>query len=249
MAKAQYALDGLPGKDWKVSSIMGWRVHPVLNTRKHHNGTDIFGLGGGPHYIEAPYDGVVLGARKSTAAGGGFGNFVSLQHKIDGVYYTTLYAHLKDDSIKVKPGQKVEAGTVLGIMGTTGMSTGVHLHWEMWKGKTHGWSADGTGFVEPIEFFKLQIAKEKLTGTINQPSAPDVDANKVPESYATPKPSTPASPAKKVTVKVYTVKSGDTLGRIASKSGYTVAELAEYNKISNPNLILVGQKIKFPPKG
>jgi len=246
MAKAQYALDGLPGKDWKVSSIMGWRIHPVLNTRKHHNGTDIFGIGGGPHYIEAPYDGVVLGARKSTAAGGGFGNFVTLQHKIDGVYYTTLYAHLKDDSIKVKPNQKVEAGTVLGVMGTTGMSTGVHLHWEMWKGKTHGWSADGVGFVEPIEFFKLQIAKETLTGTINQASAPEVDANNVPADIAV---SAPAPAKAKTTTKVYTVKSGDTLGRIASRTGYTVAELASYNSIKNVNLILVGQKIKFPPKG
>ena len=248
MAKAQYALDGLPGKDWKISSIMGWRTHPVLKTKKHHNGTDIFGVGKGPHYIEAPYAGKVLKAQKSTAAGGGFGHFVTLQHKIDGVYYTTLYAHLKEGSIKVKPGQKVEAGTVLGIMGTTGMSTGVHLHWEMWKGKTHGWTPDGKGFVEPVAFFKVQIAKEKLEGTINQASAPDVDADNVPEAVAAPKP-VPAPVKKKVVIKVYTVKPGDTLGKIASRTGYTVAELGSYNKIKNVNLINVGQKIKFPPKG
>jgi murein DD-endopeptidase MepM/ murein hydrolase activator NlpD len=251
MAKAQYALDGIPGKNWKISSLMGWRTHPVLKTKKHHNGTDIFGVGKGPFYIEAPYDGKVLKATKSTAAGGGFGNYVVLLHKIDGKHYTTLYAHLKDGSIKVKPGQKVEAGTVLGVMGTSGMSTGVHLHWEMWKGKSHGWTADGKGFVEPVAFFKLQIAKEKLHGTISEATAPDVDADNVPEALAAPKPApiTPAPEKPKTVVKVYTVKSGDTLGKLASRTGYTVAEIASYNKITNVNSIAVGQKIKFPPRG
>jgi peptidoglycan hydrolase-like protein with peptidoglycan-binding domain len=161
MAKAQYPLDGRLGKDWKITSEMGWRIHPVQKTKKHHNGADIIGLGKGPHYIEAPYAGKVLKATKSTAPGGGFGNYVILAHKINGKNYTTLYAHLKDGSIKVKKGQKVEAGTVLGIMGTTGMSTGVHLHWEMWAGKTHGWSADGSGFVNAVKFFKALIAQEK----------------------------------------------------------------------------------------
>ncbi len=160
MAKAQFPLDGKLGKDWKITSEMGWRIHPVQKTKKHHNGADIIGLGKGPHYIEAPYAGKVLKATKSTAAGGGFGNYVILLHKINGKNYTTLYAHLKDGSIKVKPGQKIEAGTVLGIMGTTGMSTGVHLHWEMWAGKTHGWSADGKGFVNAVKFFKALIAQE-----------------------------------------------------------------------------------------
>lgn len=252
MAKAQYAIDGRPGKEWKISSLMGWRTHPVLKTKKHHNGTDIFGVGKGPHYIEAPYDGKVLKAQKSTAAGGGFGYYVVLQHKIDGKFYTTLYAHLKEGSIKVKPGQKVEAGTVLGIMGTTGMSTGIHLHWELWKGKTHGWSADGKGFVEPVAFFKAQIAKEKIEATVDKASAPDVDADNVPEAVAAPKPPAPKAPApakKKVVIKVYTVKSGDTLGKIASRTGYTVSELASYNNINNVNVVSVGQKIKFPPKG
>ena len=81
MAKAQQAIDGKQGKDWKITSIMGNRIHPVTKQPKHHNGTDIWS----PHepcWIEAPYDGTVVEARKSTAAGGGFGNFVRLLHKI-----------------------------------------------------------------------------------------------------------------------------------------------------------------------
>lgn len=237
MSKAQYALDGIPGKDWKVSSIMGWRTHPVLKTRKHHNGTDIWGVGKGPHYIEAPYAGRVIKTKKSS----GFGNYVILRHQIDGKMYTTLYAHLKDDSIKVKQGQKVEAGTVLGIMGTTGMSTGIHLHWELWVGKTHGWSADGKGFIEPISFFKAQIAKERALASAPKASPEDLDADapvkkekpyegpvvvigpvetlivkKVEEPE--PKAKVPvAKPVAKVKAIFYTVKSGDSYWAIAQK--------------------------------
>lgn len=160
MAKAQYPIDGKLGKDFKATSLMGMRIHPVTKIKKHHNGTDIWS----PHepcIIEAPYDGKVLEAKKSTAAGGGFGNYVILLHKIDGKFYTTLYAHMKDGSIKVKKGQKVEAGQMLGKMGTTGMSTGKHLHWELRLGKVHTWDANGKNYIEPISFFKALIAKEK----------------------------------------------------------------------------------------
>lgn len=181
MAKAQYPLDGRLGKDWKITSEMGWRMHPVKKEKKHHNGADIIGLGKGPFYIEAPYAGKILKATKSTAAGGGFGNYVIVQHKINGKHYTTLYAHLKDGSIKVKPGQKIEAGTVLGIMGTTGMSTGVHLHWEMWAGTSHGWSADGKGFVNAVKFFKALIAQEAELALVAKATPEDAPTHDEPE--------------------------------------------------------------------
>lgn len=164
MAKAQLAIDGKLGKDFKITSLMGMRIHPVTKEKKHHNGTDLWSSHE-PCWIEAPYDGVVLEAKKSTAPGGGFGNFVILRHKIDGEWYTTLYAHLKDDSIKVKVGQKIEAGTPIGKMGTTGMSTGKHLHWELYKGKTHVWNATGKNYIEPVEFFSAIVAKEKIKST------------------------------------------------------------------------------------
>ena len=164
MAKAQQAIDGKQGKDWKITSIMGNRIHPVTKEPKHHNGTDIWS----PHepcWIEAPYDGVVTEAKKSTAAGGGFGNFVMIHHKINGEHYTTVYAHMQDNSIKVKVGQKIEAGTPLGKMGTTGMSTGKHLHWELHKGKKYAWSATGLNFIEPVAFFDALIKYEAINGT------------------------------------------------------------------------------------
>jgi murein DD-endopeptidase MepM/ murein hydrolase activator NlpD len=164
MSKAQYPIDGKLGKDFKATSLMGMRIHPVQKTKKHHNGTDIWS----PHepcWIEAPYDGTVLDAKKSTAPGGGFGNFVILLHKIDGKFYTTLYAHMQDGTLKVKKGQKVTAGSPLGKMGTTGMSTGKHLHWELRLGKVHTWDAMGKNYIEPIAFFKALIAKEAAIAT------------------------------------------------------------------------------------
>ena len=63
-----------------------------------------------------------------SACVGGYGYFVKYKGKSG---FTHLMAHLQEDSIKVKPGQKVKQKDVLGIMGTTGNSTGVHLHWEV----------------------------------------------------------------------------------------------------------------------
>jgi murein DD-endopeptidase MepM/ murein hydrolase activator NlpD len=177
MAKAQQAIDGVQGKDWKITSIMGNRIHPVTKAPKHHNGTDIWAPAE-PCWIEAPFDGVVTEAKKSTAAGGGFGNYVMIHHKINGEHYTTLFAHMQDDSIKVKVGQKIDAGTPLGKMGTTGMSTGKHLHWELHKGKKYEWSATGLNFIEPVAFFDALIKYEAINGTAK--SETPVDAPVAP---------------------------------------------------------------------
>ncbi|NBU99893.1 MAG: M23 family metallopeptidase [Burkholderiaceae bacterium] len=204
MSKYQYPIDGAMGKTWKITSKMGWRIHPVKKEKKHHNGTDICGLGKGPWYIEAFADGKVLKAQVSTAPGGGFGHYVVIQHKIDGEFYTSLYAHLVPGSIQVKPGQKVKAGTVLGKMGTSGMSTGVHLHWEIWKGKTHGWSPDGKGFVEPVGFVKALLAAERAKSFANEATPADAPAETVPDlskPAAKAAPKAPVKPAAKPAAK------------------------------------------------
>lgn len=254
MSKYQYPIDGMPGKDWIVKSPMGWRVHPVKKEKKHHNGTDIVpGKGSKAPYIEAFADGKVLRAKVSTAAGGGFGHYVVLQHKIDGEYYTSLYAHLAEGSIQVKAGQKIKAGQVLGKMGTTGMSTGVHLHWEIWKGKDHGWSPDGKGFVEPVGFVKALLAAQKAKDFAKEATPEDAPA--VANLEDKPKPAVKAAakpvakPAAKPVAKkptVYRVKSGDTLGAIAKKHGTTVAVLTKLNGIKDASKINVGQSIKLP---
>jgi len=201
MTKAQFPIDGKLGKDFKATSLMGMRIHPVTKKKKHHNGTDIWS----PHepcWIEAPYDGKVLEAKKSTAAGGGFGNYVKLLHSINGKPYTTLYAHMAD-GLKVKVGQKITAGTPLGKMASTGMSTGKHLHWELKVGKTHTWNDTGEGYIEPIEFFKALIAQEKIIATASvvatedDPVAPEPTHN-AKGAAAIVK---PVQPAPKITAK------------------------------------------------
>ena len=262
MAKAQFPIDGTPGKHWVVKSPMGWRIHPVKKEKKHHNGTDIVpgGASKGKIYIEAAFDGKVAYAgpsktKKSDGEPSGFGYYVKITSKVNGEWYSHLYAHLEKGSLQVKTGQKVTAGTVLGVMGTTGMSTGVHLHWEIWKGSSHGWSDNGKGFVEPVEFTKAVIQSEKAAGFAKEatpedaPVQPAVDLSKpepkpkpAAKAVAKPKPVTKA----KATPKTHKVVSGDTLGKIAKKYGTTVQTLAKLNKISNVNAISIGQVIKLP---
>jgi murein DD-endopeptidase MepM/ murein hydrolase activator NlpD len=69
---------------------------------------------------------------------------------------------MEEGSLKVKTGQKVEAGTILGIMGNTGASAGRHLHFEIVEGKVHRWDLNGKGFVSPIAFVEAVMAYEKL---------------------------------------------------------------------------------------
>lgn len=264
MAKAQFPIDGVLGKDFKVTSYMGMRIHPVTKQKKHHNGTDIWSFHE-PCIIEAPYDGKVLEAKKSTAPGGGFGNYVILLHKIDGVFYTTLYAHMQDGSIKVKKGQKVQAGQMLGKMGTTGMSTGKHLHWELRLGKSHIWDANGKNYIEPIAFFKALIAKEKAiasaaavaTDTDPVAEAPVHDeaqadklqaareaakvAAKVQTTKVAPKP-VKADPSA-----IYAVKKGDSYWAIAEKfpiAGKDVnARVKQLQKLNGNKPLVPGDKL------
>jgi murein DD-endopeptidase MepM/ murein hydrolase activator NlpD len=180
---AQYAIDGKPGKAWKVTSYMGWRIHPVHKDKRHHNGTDIWS-GKEPCWIEAPYAGKVVSVGNNPA---GFGNSVTLRHRIKGKVYTTLYAHMADGSIKVKAGQRIDAGTPLGKMGSTGMSTGKHLHWELHKGRVHTWNATGAGYIEPVNFFQRLIEWEKSIASAEVEAKPE-DPTIPTVTYETGKP-------------------------------------------------------------
>lgn len=106
----------------RLSSGFGWRVHPVLRFRRLHKGLDIAAPHGSP--IRAPADGVVAMAGRN----GGYGNFVKLNH---GSGLVTGFGHMS--RIAVRPGTRVSQGTVIGYVGSTGMSTGPHLHYELWK--------------------------------------------------------------------------------------------------------------------
>lgn len=119
-------------------------MHPITGKRKLHAGVDLVS-GRANTAIIAPEDGVVLEARKSTAPGGGYGYFVKMKGMTGA---THLFAHLVEGSIEVKKGQRIIQGQKLGIMGSTGASTGIHLHWEV-RGRIP---------VDPIKWMEKQNA-------------------------------------------------------------------------------------------
>lgn len=162
MAKSQYPLDGVNKKHWKVTSKFGWRVHPKTGHKKHHNGVDIW-QAKNPSYLEACFDGKVVGVSTSTDPKGA-GNKVVVQSTVMGKKVTWTYFHMVAGSIKVKVGQKIEAGTIVGKMGDTGFATGKHVHWEIWAGHLKSQPmagfATGKGFYDPMAFTAAVIAFE-----------------------------------------------------------------------------------------
>lgn len=195
MAKTQYPIDGVVGKEYKVTSPFGWRQHPTdPGRRSHHNGVDLWGAAN-VIYIEAFHDGKVIYAgpsksKKADGSLGGFGYYVQILSVINGKPYVSLYAHMVKDSLQVKVGQKVTAGTVLGKMGATGDVTGKHLHFEICAGKTYAWSADGKGFVDPLPFIKAIIAAEKAAASAHE--ATPADAPTAPVAAHSAAPAVPA---------------------------------------------------------
>ncbi len=131
------------------SSGYGMRRHPILGYSRMHKGIDFRAHYGEP--IHAVTDGTVEFAGRH----GGHGNFVKLQH---GGGMETGYAHMS--RIAVRPGQRVRRGQVIGYVGSTGLSTGPHLHYEMYRG---GKTVDPTGvrFVTRMQLSGGQLAAFK----------------------------------------------------------------------------------------
>lgn len=119
------------------------RKHPITGEITYHSGTDF--AQSGYHEIKASADGVVT----HTGSAGNYGNRVIIEHNINGDVWNTLYAHLRNNSIKVKVGDKVKQGQVIGVMGATGRVTGQHLHFELHKGK---WNSARSNAVDPMDY-------------------------------------------------------------------------------------------------
>ncbi|WP_426272283.1 murein hydrolase activator EnvC family protein [Exiguobacterium sp. R-17] len=124
-----------------VSSPFGPRNNPLTGKPEIHKGIDLVNAKGTP--IHAAAGGIVLRAGSAT----GYGNVVMVTHLIDGQVYTTVYAHL--DSISVSAGQTVMPGKTVGTLGTTGWSTGPHLHFELHKGE---WAVGQPNAVDPAPY-------------------------------------------------------------------------------------------------
>jgi murein DD-endopeptidase MepM/ murein hydrolase activator NlpD len=106
----------------RLSSSFGMRKHPILGFNKMHKGTDFAAPSGTP--IMASGSGTIT---RSRWCGGG-GNCVKIRHNST---YETIYAHMKAFAKGIKEGRKVKQGQIIGYVGSTGMSTGPHLHYEV----------------------------------------------------------------------------------------------------------------------
>lgn len=109
-----------------ITSGFGYRTDPINGEVSYHSGTDIGMPSGTP--ILAAADGTVIIANSTDSWGGGYGYYVKIKHNDT---FDTLYAHCS--KICVTNGQQVKKGQVIGYVGTTGRSTGPHLHFEVWK--------------------------------------------------------------------------------------------------------------------
>ena len=126
----------------RISSEYGWRKNPVTGVNKLHAGTDFAAPGGTPIYAAA--SGYVQVAGWSS---GGYGNYVIIYHgkMSDGNQYSTRYGHMR--SVATSAGKYVQQGEVIGYVGSTGNSTGNHLHLEVWKGGSKANAVNPRGYI------------------------------------------------------------------------------------------------------
>src|SRR5690606_26893528 len=110
----------MPLADATLTSDYGFRTHPVLGGRRNHKGVDLAQPTGTPVYATA--DGVVSKAERFSS----YGNYIAIEHGGD---LQTRYAHLS--GYAVSAGEQVTKGQLIGYVGSTGRSTGPHLHYEV----------------------------------------------------------------------------------------------------------------------
>lgn len=133
-------------KDYTMSSGYGYRRDPVYGTAKFHEGLDFAAATGTPVFATA--DAVVEVAERKDS----YGNCIDLNH---GYNYMTRYAHLSQ--ILVKPGQKVKRGEMIGKVGSTGKSTGSHLHYEVrFKGQPQN----------PVHYYFMDLTPQQYVDMI-----------------------------------------------------------------------------------
>jgi murein DD-endopeptidase MepM/ murein hydrolase activator NlpD len=143
----------LPAGSYTVSDSYGSRTDPFTGLPAFHAGTDFPARAG--TQVLAIGDGVVLLVGDAPT---GWGNYIVLTHSVDGQSVASLYGHLLDDGIHVTAGQVVQAGDWIGDVGSTGRSTGPHLHLEIRPG---GWGHDT---VDPLDWLAGHGAQDAPPG-------------------------------------------------------------------------------------
>ena len=146
------AIQPVSNKDLsRIASGFGYRVDPVYKTTRFHAGLDFAAPQGTPIYATA--DGRIETAGNT---GNGYGVHVVIDH---GFGYETLYGHMV--RVKVRSGQKIKRGEIIGWVGSTGKSTGPHCHYEVHKNGTH---------VDPVYFFYNDLTPEQFDRIVKMAS-------------------------------------------------------------------------------
>ena len=146
------AIQPVANKDLKrMASGYGYRIHPIYKTRKFHWGMDFSAPRGTPVY--ATGNGKIEKVKRSRR---GYGNQVKINH---GFGYKTFYAHL--EKYTVRKGQKVKRGDLIGYVGTSGISTAPHLHYEVIKGNRK---------LNPVYFYFSDLTPEEYNRMLEMAS-------------------------------------------------------------------------------
>ena len=199
----------------------GARIDPISGEQAFHAGLDFAGDTNDPIY--ATMSGTVMVAEFNN---GGLGNVIWIKHDKDN--YFSAYAHL--ETFNVSAGDKVTKGQRIGGMGTTGYSTGVHLHFVI---ATVLWGNKADTTIDP----EVYLATSQGGGDdSSSPSRPVQDnSDKTQHQYE-----------EGHAEMIYTVKSGDTLSAIASRYGSNINNIATLHPIKNKDKISVGQTLYIP---
>ena len=231
-------LDSLPEvwTVWMVDSLSQYhcpyqgKVHPRgkfgMRRGRRHQGVDLPLVSGSPVY--AAFDGRVRVSRYAR----GFGNLVIIRHE-NGL--ETFYAHLNRRD--VERDEWVSAGDIIGLGGSTGRSTGPHLHFET---RYRGYAFDPQWLIN----FETGDLRHRLfmlkRGYFNPYSSYEQDFEDEFRNLEEDR----LEDAEKAAMKYVTVKSGDTLGKIAAANGTTVSELCRLNGIRAESILRIGQRIR-----
>ena len=196
--------------------------------RRQHQGVDLPLKMGDPIY--AAFCGRV---RISQYNKGGYGNLVIIRHD-NGL--ETYYGHLSERM--VEPGQWAEAGQIIGLGGSTGRSTGPHLHFET---RYYGQSFDPERLIDfkngtlSRETFLLKKSFFSIYSNAGQDFDDEIANEEQDKKEA----------AEKAAMKYYKIRSGDTLGAIARRNGTTVSNICRLNGIKSTTILQIGRSLRI----
>lgn len=198
-----------------------------IRHRRRHQGVDIPIKTGDPVY--ATFDGRV---RISEYNRGGYGNLIIVRHD-NGL--ETYYGHLSERL--VQSGEWVEAGQIIGLGGSTGRSTGPHLHFET---RYYGQAFDPERLIDfesgilRRQTFLLKKSFFDIRSNAGQDFDDEAEVEKADKKEA----------AERASVTYHTIKSGDTLGALARRYGTTVSKLCSLNGIKSTTILRLGRKLR-----